>query len=59
MTDLAKIYNIDIKYSESMDVVTVDSFNRRFVTANSKKNIGIKYKATFFSKNVHYFKYMI
>ena len=52
MSDLTKIYNIDIKYSESTDVVTVDSFNRKFVTANSKKNTGIKYKATSFSKNV-------
>lgn len=52
MTDLIGIYNIDIKYSENTDVVTIDSLNRKCVTAKATKNTGIKYKATIFSKNV-------
>jgi len=52
MTDLTDIYGIDVKYNESTNTVTIDSLNRKFVTANAKKNLGIKYKATIFSKNV-------
>lgn len=52
MTDLTDIYGIEIKYNENTSTVTIDSLNRKFVTATVKGNLGIKYKATIFSKNV-------
>lgn len=52
MTDLTDIYNIEIKYSSSSNIVTIDSLNRKFIQATSSKKMGVKYKATVFSKNV-------
>lgn len=52
MTDLTDIYNIEIKYSSDSNIVTIDSLNRKLVQATSSKKMGVKYKATVFSKNV-------
>lgn len=52
ITDLQDIYGIEVKHTENSNMVTIDSFNRKFVTAEASKNIGIKYKATIFSKTV-------
>ncbi len=52
MSDLANIYGIELKYSKESDIVTIDSIDRKMVQAKAKKNMGIKYKATGFSKNV-------
>lgn len=52
ITDLADIYNIEIKYSSDSNIITIDSLNRKFVQVTSSKKMGVKYKPTTFSKNV-------
>ena len=52
MTDLTDIYNIEIKYSSNSNIVTIDSLNRKAEQALSSKKMGVKYKATVFSKDV-------
>ncbi len=47
-----KIYNIEINYSKDKNIVTVDSLNRKAVTAIASKNLKVKYTTTSFSKTV-------
>lgn len=49
---LEKIYNIEVKYNDEKDIVTIDSLNRKAVTAIASKNLNIKYKPTSYSKTV-------
>lgn len=52
ITDLTEIYGIEVKHTENSNMLTIDSLNRKMVKATAKKNIGVKYKATIFSKTV-------
>lgn len=49
---LEKIYNISVNYNEEKDIVTIDSLNRKEVTALASKDLGIKYKPTIYSKTL-------
>jgi len=51
-SELDNIYNVKIQYIEETDTVVIDSLDRRLVVADSSKNIGVKYRATSFSRNV-------
>lgn len=45
-------YNVDINYIDSTDTVTVDSKDRKYVVADSKKANNVKAYPTIFSRNV-------
>lgn len=47
-----KIYNFEVNYSAEKNIITVDSLNRKYVTALAGKNLKIKYKPTTWSKTV-------
>ena len=49
---LSSIYNFELDYNEDNQIITVDSLNRKLVTAISSKATSIKYKPTNFSKTV-------
>ena len=49
---LNTIYNYEVKYNENKKIITVDSLNRKTVTAIASKNLNIKYKPTGLSKTV-------
>lgn len=51
-SSMQKIYNVEINYINSSDTITVDSLDRRYVTANSIDDNGIKSNPTIFSRNV-------
>ncbi len=46
------IYNYEIKYNENKNIVTIDSLNRKAVTAIASKNLSVKYKPTTLSKTL-------
>lgn len=52
INNLQKIYNIEVKYNEEKDIVTIDSLNRKAVTAIASKDLNIKYRPTSYSKTV-------
>lgn len=52
ISKFSKIYNIEINYSKDKDIVTVDSLNRKAVTAIASKNLKVKYTTTNLSKTV-------
>ena len=45
-------YNVDINYIDSTDTVTIDSKDRKYVVADSKKANNVKTYPTIFSRNV-------
>ncbi len=49
---LGSIYNYEYDYNEKNKIVTIDSLNRKVVTAISSKKTDVKYKPTAFSKTV-------
>ena len=51
-SSLKDTYNVEINYIESSDTVTVDSKNRKYVLADSRKNNDVKAYPTVFSRNV-------
>ena len=51
-SDFKNVYNVEINYIESTNTITVDSKNRRYVEAASKKENNVKAYPTTFSRNV-------
>ena len=51
-SSLKDVYNIEINYIESSDTITVDSKDRKYVIADSKKNNSVKAYPTIFSREV-------
>lgn len=51
-SSLKDTYNVEINYIESSNTVTVDSKNRKYVLADSRKNNYVKAYPTVFSRNV-------
>ena len=49
---LSSIYNFELNYNEDNKIITIDSLNRKLVTAISSKASNIKYKPTNLSKTV-------
>ncbi len=56
MSDLASVYNYEIKYNEESNIITIDSLNRKAVEAVAKKNVKVKLKASRFSRTVEKIK---
>ena len=52
LNTLSSIYNFELNYNEDNQIITVDSLNRKLVTAISSKASKIKYKPTNLSKTV-------
>lgn len=52
LNDLKNIYDFDYIYNEYTKSVIIDTHSKKLVTANAGKDVEIKYKSTFFSKNV-------
>lgn len=50
--EFSSVYNIEVRYIAETNTVTVDSLDERYLIANSKKNMGIKWIQDDFSKNV-------
>lgn len=46
------VYNLDIRYVTETNTVTVDNLEERYLVANSKKNMGIKWLKDDASRNV-------
>lgn len=46
------VYNLDIRYVTETNTVTVDNLEERYLVANSKKNMGIKWLKDSISRNV-------
>lgn len=46
------VYNLDIRYVTETNTVTVDNLEERYLVANSKKNMGIKWLKDDVSRNV-------
>ena len=51
-SSLKDTYNVEINYIESSNTVTVDSKNRKYVLADSRKSNNVKAYPTVFSRNV-------
>ena len=51
-SEMKKVYNVDVKYSEESKIVTIDSLNKEQKMGNSSKDANIKYKPTTFSKTL-------
>lgn len=51
-SSMNSVYNVEINYINSSNTVTVDSLDRRYVTANSNKDNVIKSNPTILSRNV-------
>ena len=51
-SSMQKIYNVEVNYINSSDTITVDSLDRRYVTANSIDDNAVKSNPTIFSRNV-------
>lgn len=51
-SSLNNVYNVDINYINSSDTVTVDSLDRKYVTANMVEESKVKAYPTIFSRNV-------
>ena len=51
-SSLNNVYNVDINYINSSDTVTVDSLDRKYVTANMVEEAKVKAYPTIFSRNV-------
>ena len=51
-SEMSSIYNIEIKYIENTNIVTVDSLDREQIKETATKNISIKKSANAFSKTV-------
>ena len=52
LNKLNEIYNFELQYNEKDKIITIDSLNRKAVTAISSKKTSIKYKPTALSKTV-------
>ncbi len=51
-SSLKDVYNVEINYIESTNTITVDSKNRKYVVADTKKDNNVKAYPTIFSRNV-------
>jgi len=51
-SELSTIYNVETKYNEEKNIVTIDSLDRSQINGNASTNTNIKYKATTFSKTL-------
>lgn len=51
-SEMKKVYNVDVKYSEESKIVTIDSLNKEQKMGNSSNDASIKYKPTIFSKTL-------
>lgn len=52
ISELTKVYNIDVNYHKDSDILTIDSLDRSYITMTSSKNMSVKYKAKGFSRTV-------
>ena len=52
LNTLSSVYNYELNYNEEKQIVTIDSLNRKLVSAISTKSSSIKYKPTSLSKTV-------
>lgn len=50
--EFSTVYNLDIRYVTETNTVTVDNLEERYLVANSKKNMGIKWLKDGVSRNV-------
>lgn len=51
-SEMKKVYNVDVKYSEESKIVTIDSLSKQQKMGNSSKDASVKYKPTTFSKTL-------
>ena len=51
-SEMKNVYDVDVKYSEDSKIITIDSLSKEQKKGNSSKNANVKYKPTFFSKNI-------
>ena len=56
LSEVNRIYNIQVDYIKDTNTVILDSVDREFKQAHITKNVKIKNKAMFFSKNVEKLK---
>lgn len=49
---LEDVYNVKVNYSETTNIVTIDSLDRDYNIATATKNSSVKYKPSIFSKTV-------
>ena len=52
ITSMEKIYEIDIDYIESEQILLIDSLTKKLIKADISKNCSVKYKTTAYSKTV-------
>ena len=52
MSELGNVYNVEIKYSEDTNIVTMDSLDREQIKAYAAKNLTIKYDPNIFSRGI-------
>lgn len=51
-SELQEVYNVELKYIEETNIITIDSLNREAKRANTSSKVKIKYLPTMFSKNL-------
>ena len=51
-SEMNDIYNVEIKYNQESNILTIDSLDREQKKANASKDINVKYKPTIFSKTI-------
>lgn len=51
-SEMNDIYNVEVKYNQESNILTIDSLDREQKKANASKDINVKYKPTIFSKNI-------
>lgn len=51
-SEMNDVYNVEIKYVEKSNILTIDSLDRKQENGNASKNSSIKYKPTIFSKTL-------
>lgn len=52
ISELGNVYNIETKYSEETNIVTIDYLNKEYAISTVEKNTSIKYKPKQLSKTV-------
>ena len=56
ISDLESVYNCEIKYIETTNIVTIDNLNKKLVKATVKNNVKVKEKNKLFSKTIEKLK---
>ncbi|MBR1802636.1 MAG: hypothetical protein IJ777_01505 [Clostridia bacterium] len=51
-SELEDVYQVKVSYIKENDVVVIDSLDRNYTVATTKKNVSVKYRPTNFSRTV-------